>query len=470
MNMYIKYRLLAQTGLAAVILFSSVAPAAATARRKPHTVSHKRHATQANGLAQEVAELKAQVAALTDRLEAQEAAQRITADQAATAASGTEAAAAMVNAKLAENSKAVSAQVKSAIAANTPKASWTADTKVTGRMFFNISNVRQQNVTAAGVATKVVPSGTGFDIKRLYIGVEHNFNKNISAVALIDAQANGAFSGGANLNGANFFIKNAYLQYKFNDALIVRAGAAEMPWAPYTESVYANRYIEQVLTDRSKIANTADWGVHVLGTLGDPKKLNVTYAVSAVNGGGFKNPTRSNSVDLEGRIAANYMGFTAGIGGYTGKGARDVQGATPLHTASRFNALLGYSNTHFRVGAEYFYAKDFANILTVAEDAAEGYSGYGTFYVTPKFSVFGRYDRVTPSKYLAPLRKDDYFNLGLTYSPAKIVDLSLVYKREKLNNNGGVTGGFATGNGTVGAAGFDAGTYDEFGVFGQWRF
>ncbi len=51
----------------------------------------------------------------------------------------------------------------------------------------------------------------------------------------------------------------------------------------------------------------------------------------------------------------------------------------------------------------------------------------------------------------------------MTYSPAKIVDLSLVYKRDQVDD-----GTFATSNGTIG--GVDKGTYDEVGLFGQFRF
>ncbi len=480
-----KFNKLAGSGLTALAMLSVGAQAEARAHHKMH---HKvAHAAHASTQPSEIAELKAQIEALEARLEAQEAAQRITADEASTAAASVATGTAAMKATLAENSKAVAAQVKSAINASAPKPNWTSDTTVSGRMFFDISNINQNN--GAG---KVVPSGTGFDIKRLYLGVNHTFDKHFSAGMVIDAQAGGVSSGSVpgnapgqtatRLNGANFYVKNAYLQYKFSDALIVRAGASDMPWIPFAEGIYGNRYIENLIEERlSGFGNSADWGLHVNGLLGNPKSFNVTYAVSAVNGAGYRSPVRSNSVDLEGRIAANYKGATVAVGGYTGKLAADVQNVVtnpvtaPIRTATRFNALIGYVDKRFRVGAEYFFAKDFtqAIVLGAAENATWGYSAYGTVYVTPKWSVFGRYDTSKPSKYLATYRRENYLNAGITYSPAKIVDLSLVYKRDTVNSNwlNQAPGTVGTANGTIGSALANThGTYDEIGIFGQWRF
>ncbi len=76
--------------------------------------------------------------------------------------------------------------------------------------------------------------------------------------------------------------------------------------------------------------------------------------------------------------------------------------------------------------------------------------------------MFGRYDSVKPKQDTAPNLSNHYFNVGLQFEPTKIVDFSLVYKQDKVNN-----GVFATQNGTIG--GVRNGTYDEVGLFGQFR-
>ena len=102
-------------------------------------------------------------------------------------------------------------------------------------------------------------------------------------------------------------------------------------------------------------------------------------------------------------------------------------------------------------------------ITTDVDDKAQGYSAFASVQFNPKLSAFGRYDWVKPRQNGVPGLKDNYFNAGVQYSPAKIVDLALVYKHEKARN-----GTIATSNGTIG--GSDSGTYDEIGLFGQFRF
>ena len=94
-----------------------------------------------------------------------------------------------------------------------------------------------------------------------------------------------------------------------------------------------------------------------------------------VDGGGYRNVKVTNSVDVEGRVSLNYKGFYAAVGGYTGKLGNDTEGAVDAdHTATREDALVGYKNKMFNVGAEYFHAKNYKTVTTVADDKADGYS------------------------------------------------------------------------------------------------
>ena len=125
--------------------------------------------------------------------------------------------------------------------------------------------------------------------------------------------------------------------------------------------------------------------------------------------------------------------------------------------------LLAYTGGPFRAGIEYFNAENWTAVTTVATDKASGYSVFGSYQYDPQWSVFGRFDTVKPNKTTAPNKKEGgYWNLGLDYRPTSIVDLALVYKRDKLEN-----GTLSTGNGTIG--GSRDGTYDEIGIFGQVR-
>jgi len=392
--------------------------------------------------AAEIDSLREQVRILTERLDAQEANQAAVQQQAAQAQATAQAAQAQVD--------TLPAQVKTEVAANTPKPkpSWADNTSVSGRMYWDISHIDHKN---NGV--KQSDTGTGLDIKRFYVGIDHKFNDTYSGNLTMDANYV------SNDGETQFFIKKAYLQAKYSDALVFRIGSADLPWIPFAEDVYGYRYVENVLPDRVKAGTSADWGVHVSGKLAGGT---VNYAVSAINGGGYKNPTRSKSIDLEGRVSTTFSGVTLGVGGYTGKLGKNVEGVTTHHDATRWNALAAYKIENFRIGAEYFRTKNWNSVLTTTTDSADGWSVFTSYAFTPQISAFGRYDWVKAKKTATPTIDDNYFNVGLQWEPTKIVDFALVYKRDEAKH-----GLISTSNGTIG--GSNKGSYDEFGVWGQYR-
>ena len=396
---------------------------------------------------EEIEYLKAQVASLTERLNDAEAAQRQTQAQVAQA----QAAAQQAQAQVADQIQTIPGVVHSQVAQAVPKPkpSWADNTSVNGRMYFDLTNVEQKKDGA-----KVAPSGTGFDIKRFYVGVDHKFNDVWSANVTTDVQYNSAES------LTQVYIKKAYLQAKLSDALVVKMGSADLPWVPFVEDLYGYRFVENILPDRTKFGASADWGVHASGKLAGGM---FNYAVSVIDGAGYKNPVRTKTMDIEGRVNVNFDQFVVAVGGYTGKLGKDVQGSAPtFHTANRWDALAAYVDKRFRVGAEYFAAENWNTVTAAASDKSDGYSLFGSVNVTPEVSAFARWDHVKPSKTLNPSEKENYYNLGVNWEPTKIVDLALVYKRDKVDH-----GLFSTANGVIG--GVNQGTYDEIGLFGQFR-
>jgi hypothetical protein len=55
------------------------------------------------------------------------------------------------------------------------------NTTVGGRVFFDVSYIGLQNENAAGAKIDTPPTGTGFDVKRFYLIVDHRFNETWSA-------------------------------------------------------------------------------------------------------------------------------------------------------------------------------------------------------------------------------------------------------------------------------------------------
>ena len=325
-------------------------------------------------------------------------------------------------------------------------------TSVGGKAYLDLTNIDQQS---DGVDTAA--KGTGADVKRFYLSVGHTFDDVWSANVTSD------FTYISNDGATQIYIKKAYLQAKLSDAFTARLGSADLPWVPFVEDLYGYRYVENVLVDRLKFGTSADWGLHAGGKLSDGM---VNYALSIVNGNGYKNPTRSKSVDFEGRIGfVPVKGLTLAAGFYSGKLGKDVEGsATPVqHTAERFDALVAYVTDNFRVGGEYFSANDWTQVTAVPSDKADGYSVWGSFSFTPQVAGFARFDEGKPHKDLLPDLKDQYFNVGIAYKPRKNVDIAFVYKHDKVEN-----GTISTSNGTIGGA--TDGKYDEIGVWAQVAF
>ena len=390
--------------------------------------------------------LKAQVEALEARVEAQAQTQATTQSQVAEAGRQAQQAIAETSA-VRTQVETLPTQVTTAVAAAN-KPSWADRTSINGRMYFNLSAIDQESS-----GTDVAPSGYGFDVKRFYLGVDHVFDDTFSGSITMDTQYQSA------TGSTSLFIKKAYLQANLSKALTLRLGAADMPWIPFVEGLYGYRHLEQVITDRTRYGTSADWGLHASGALGP----HVGYAVSVVNGAGFRAPLRSKGMDVEARVNATWNGFTLGVGGYSGKLGRDTEGSVNvLHTARRLNAVAAYAKGPLRAGVEYFSATNWNNVTTAVTDKAQGYSSFASYGLTPKISVFARYDWVQPRRTTTPGLNEDYFNVGIQYEPVRIVDLALVYKRDRVE--GGLIN---TANSNIG--GTVGGTYDEVGLFGQFR-
>ena len=350
----------------------------------------------------------------------------------------------------------VTLAVAAVLAAPAARADGSGDTTLSGLMFVDMTDVHTQKNGA-----DADPDGYGLDVKRFYLGVNHAFDPVWAVTLLTDFDlpklaVSGKDSSGATVNSTGtaaetqVFIKKAYLQAHFDDRLTLRAGAADMPWIPFVEGFYGYRFVEKTLVDRLKFGNTVDWGVHAFGHSEDG---GANYAASVVNGGGFRNPSRSSSMDLEWRFGfAPVGGLTLAIDGYRGKLGQDSDAAPAPHTATRWVGMAAWKASGLTLGAEYFRADNFANITNPASDRADGWSLFSSYDIDPVWSVFGRYDQAKTSKYLDPSLQDKYFNGGVAWKSSANITWALAYKSDKLADDVNQT------------------KTDEFGVWAQVKF
>jgi len=299
------------------------------------------------------------------------------------------------------------------------------DTKVGAKIFADFTSV-----DAKSDGTKTAASGYGVDVKRAYVSVAHKFDDVWSANVTTD------FQYVSNDSVTQVYIKKLYVQAKVSDAFVIRAGSADLPWVPFIEDAYGFRYLENVMVDRLKFGTSTDWGLNFSGKTGGM----FNYAVSVVNGGGYKNPTRSKQMDVEGRVAfAPIDGLTVAAGLYSGKRGLKTEGgpATP-NTANRLDAVVVYVKDGLRLGAEYFSAKNWNNVTgATVDDKADGFSAWASWEFNPQWGVFARADQAKLSKDVNPGREDEYFNLGVVSHPRNNIDVALAYKNDKVSGGTG---------------------------------
>lgn len=342
-------------------------------------------------------------------------------------------------------------------------------TTVGSQVFADFSYIDQKS---NGVKTDA--SGVGTDVKRGFIIVDHTFDDIWSANLTTD------FNYSSTANATQVFVRRLYLQAKLSDAFQARLGSATLPWVPYAESFYGYHWVEEVLVGRLNFGTTDDWGLHASGELADKT---VNYQLSVVNGNGFKNTTRSKTVDVEGRIGyAPIQEVTLSAGFYSGKRGQETSSRGADNSATRLDAMATFVNTTWRFGVEYMYAKDWGAggagttepgpaevIVGPAEDKAEAYSVWGVYNFDPSWSAFARFDYSKPSKDLNPDLKDTYFNAGVAWHANKYIDFAFAVKHEQVDN-----GTISTLNGNLSRipGGFDGviggtrdGTYTEGGVW-----
>jgi hypothetical protein len=337
------------------------------------------------------------------------------------------------------------------------------DTTIGGVIYADFTSINTQNK-----GTDVDPNGIGTDVTRAYLIVGHQFDDIWSANLTTDfnfasfkAASSSAVTGGApgetvattttvTTPQNQIFVKKAYVQGKFDDLAIFRIGSADMPWIPYAENVYGNRFVEKTLIDREGFGNSADWGLNLNGA-----NSMINYSISAVNGGGYKNPTRSKTVDWEGRLGVTPIdGLTVAAGFYTGDLGQDTEAnelkastttpVTPKNTATRENFLADWKGAGLNVGVEYFTAKNFGSsfIFTASNktDSEDGYSVYGSYdFPDTALGIYARYDNVKPKKDLESGLKDTYYNAGVEWHANKSVTWAFGIKSDEQKDDSAVT-------------------------------
>lgn len=290
-----------------------------------------------------------------------------------------------------------------------------AGTKISGQVFANFSNIQiddQRNDN----------EGWQPDLKRFYVNLDHRFNEDWSLKITTDVQWQ------RQQDPTDVWFRHAYLQRRWHNGYYLKLGVAELPWIDYIAQRVGYRYVDASLNPKNQLASPTDLGVHV-GHKGE----RFSYSVAMVTGAGFKKPAVAEQVDIEAAAIWHISpSLDLATGWYEGARALDKNDALEkLHNAQRWNMALSYRSKGKRLGVEYAYNDNWKQVTSLAEDASDGWSIWGSYPLADDYSAFIRYDVVHPSRRLNPELKQDYWQLGVDWQALPGLTLALVAKQSE---------------------------------------
>jgi hypothetical protein len=272
-------------------------------------------------------------------------------------------------------------------------------------------------------------NNTAFEIRRAYLGYNHDFNDKLSGQVVFDV---GLYE---NSGRYGAFLKVASLSWKPVKNLKINGGMVSPKMFKTQERFWGYRYLYKTFPDEYKFGPSADLGISV------DYKFNkyVSADFSFLNGEGYKN------------VVLNYGDFKQAFGVtlHPVKGLQlrlyyDMMNnndtsrtADQRKIQSSFISFVGYKyKDKFRLGAEYNYQKQHQNMK---DEDLFGYSFYGSYIFSEKIEIFGRVDVLNSNKLEEEIeswnsKKDGTgFLAGLQYKPIKEVKLALNYRNWQYN-------------------------------------
>lgn len=273
-------------------------------------------------------------------------------------------------------------------------------------------------------------AANGFHVTRAYFTVVDKVSDEISAKFVIDTQS-------APKAAPTVFIKNAFIDYKLNDAATVEAGLGATPWVGFEEKLWGYRQLGataniagKVLADKNGLLSSADSGVSVYGAANG-----FNYQVGAYNGEGYGATTNGGGLKFAGRLGYE-MDNGLGLAAYYDSETK--RSGTVGFDPTRMIGLVYFKQPTFTVAGEYLTASDFTGTVAPAGAVysdANAYSVWAHFLATDSIRLVGRYDSVTPNTRTGVAgagvttlnRTNTVYTVGATYIMAKGQEVGIYY-------------------------------------------
>ncbi|MCB8994906.1 MAG: porin [Bacteroidales bacterium] len=259
--------------------------------------------------------------------------------------------------------------------------------------------------------------GSAFEVKRVYFGYTKNINSDFTAEVKLDIgspEDESQYS----LSRRYAYFKKAGLNY-YRGRFNAYFGLFEMLQFKTQEKAWGYRYIAKSFQDEYKYGPSADIGIGAKYKIND--FLEADLIVS--NGEGYSSLQADDNYNTGmGLTYTNQTGIT--MRAYFDFIAKEV-------LQSDISFFAGYKNKMFRLAAEY---NQKSNTSYLSDHDLNGYSFYGTYNISEKWEVFGRYDILRSNTLLQDdqpwnIQKDGSAIIsGIQFKPDKKIYFSLNYQ------------------------------------------
>ena len=216
-----------------------------------------------------------------------------------------------------------------------------------------------------------------FELKRSYLGYSYKIDDNFSTKITFDV--------GNNSSGSAYtaFLKIASLSWKPISNTTLNVGMIGTKNFKFMEKSWGRRYIEKSALDKEKWANSADLGVSL-----DYKVFeNFTLDGQILNGEGYK-----KTQDADGLMRVGFGG-TYKLSSFSIRLFRDIKSCACSDIDQEITtASISYSNNGLNLG---FETDMMANSNNIENEDKEIMSVYGSYKISGRYTLFGRYDDYT---------------------------------------------------------------------------
>ncbi len=293
-------------------------------------------------------------------------------------------------------------------------------------------------------------SFSGFQIRRLYLGVYYNLNDAFATTVLFEGNDK-TFGGSqsSNLNKQGIYVKQAFVEWKNlvpNASLYL--GLVPTPTFSTDEAILNYRSVEKTPGDARGLGNASDFGVTLKGKFDNDGMI--TYHATIGNGSGQGYETNKykvfyGSIDckpVKDLIVELYGDYAPSSNGVVDKNVTSLK------------AIAGYKIAGLSLGAEYFTQtkQNGTEVFSIATPKVIGYtdittnvfSVFGHYALTSNLNVLARFDSYDPDtkatadaidiltpemtkkvtvKPFPSLYKEKFVTVGLDYAPTANVHI-----------------------------------------------